>query len=143
VLQVGPKVLLGWFGHFAMLALYTAAYHILRPFKHLSNSYTFQRLLDALQFGSSSDYHYAAAPPVKSRASSSMNGGSKEVPPVAVESDMQRKEHAATGVGQDAYAGSRQGKQTVANNIVAGPAVHWGLHEAVVQQQQQQLPNAA
>lgn len=132
-------MLLGWFGHFAMLALYTAAYHILRPFKHLSNSYSFQRLLDALQFGSSSDYHYAAAPPVKSSTGS--GSGSKEVPPVGVDSDMKHYDHAAAGVGQDAYAGSRHGKQAVANNIVAGPAVNWGQHEAVVQQQQQ--PNAA
>jgi hypothetical protein len=134
-------VLLGWFGHFAMLALYTGAYHILRPFKHLSKSYTFQRLLDALQFGSSSDYHYAAAPPVKSSTHRS-SSTSQEPAHVDAESDMKRSDHAAAGVGQDARAGSRERKQAVANNIVAGPAVNWGQHE-MVELQQQQLPNAA
>lgn len=136
-------MLLGWFGHFAMLALYTAAYHILRPFKQVSRSYTFQRLLDALQFGSSSDYHYAAAPPVKSSTHNS-SSASQESAPVDADCDrvMKGSGHAAACVGQDAHAGSRERKQAVANNIVTGPAMHWGQQEAV-ELQQQQLPNAA
>lgn len=66
MLQVGPKVLFGWFGHFAMLVVYTFGYNLLKPFKRVfAGSYTFQRLLDALKYGSGSDYTcYTASAPV-------------------------------------------------------------------------------
>jgi hypothetical protein len=124
--QVGPKVLLGWFGHFAMLAAYTVAYHALRPLKHFIRHYTFRRLLDALQYGSSSDYHYSTAPPV--RADSSSKGA------VAVD---------GSSGGSSSAVGSTQGvesrrKEVVANNIVPGP--HAVPTPAVVQQQPQASP---
>lgn len=127
-LQVGPKVLLGWFGHFAMLAAYTAAYHVLRPLKQLSSSYTFRRLLDALQYGSSSDYHYSTAPPVRVDRHAA----------AAVERDGSSDAGSSSSNG-DKPVVERRRREAVANNIVPGvPAA-----AVVQQQQQQQQPSAA
>lgn len=59
--QVGPKVLFGWFGHFAALTAYTLAHWILSPFRSLTRNYTIHRILDLLKYGSSSDYTYQAS----------------------------------------------------------------------------------
>lgn len=58
VLQVGPKVLFGWFGHFAALTAYTLAHWVVSPFKRFTKTYTLHRILDILKCGSSSDYTY-------------------------------------------------------------------------------------
>lgn len=60
-LQVGPKVLFGWFGHFAALIVYTVAYWILSPLRRFTRNYTVHRVLDLLKYGSSSDYTYHAS----------------------------------------------------------------------------------
>lgn len=62
--QVGPRVLIGWFLHYAALGLYTLLHTLLGPFKPLVRSYHLRRLLDAFKYGSASDYEYAAARPV-------------------------------------------------------------------------------
>lgn len=54
--QVGGKTLVSWFGHYGALLAYSLAYTLLRPFRPLVPGYTFQRLLDALEYGSGSDY---------------------------------------------------------------------------------------
>jgi hypothetical protein len=145
--QVGPKVLLGWFGHFAMLTAYTLAYHMLRPFKHISSSYRFQRLLDALKYGSSSDYHYSSAAAVNRGASSSSSGGG------AVGNDgqvqQQRKMEEAGVVAQPGVVGGgkvngvRQRREGVANNILPAVPPSWVQHEVVQQHIHQQQPSGA
>ena len=55
VLHVGPMSILGWFRHFFALVLYRLVYLIVRPLRGLLRGYTFQRLLDALEYGSSSE----------------------------------------------------------------------------------------
>eukprot|EP00775_Hariotina_reticulata_P005190 gene5190-5428_t len=62
--KVGPRVLLGWFGHFAALTAYTLAHHLLRPLRTFTQNFTMHRVLDALEYGSSSDYKYTTAQPV-------------------------------------------------------------------------------
>lgn len=52
--QVGPGMILNWFKHFAALALYSVLYKVLRPLrKVMKENWTVQRVLDALQCGSS------------------------------------------------------------------------------------------
>ncbi|GFR41663.1 hypothetical protein Agub_g2405, partial [Astrephomene gubernaculifera] len=60
LLQVGPRTLFSWFGHYAALLAYTLSYAVLRPFRRFVPYYGFQRLLDALEYGSGSDYRYHA-----------------------------------------------------------------------------------
>jgi hypothetical protein len=59
--QVGPGALASWFTHFVALTLYTLAYWVLRPLKRFSRSYAFRRMVDALRWGSGSDYTYRGA----------------------------------------------------------------------------------
>jgi hypothetical protein len=104
---VGPKVLLGWFGHFAALAAYTLAHHVLRPFRRaLSRSYSFQRLLDALEYGSGSDHTYAASTPAAEGSASGGKGARGT-----------RRSSASSGTA----AAPQQAATTVANNAVAAP----------------------
>jgi len=42
-LQVGPRVLVGWFGHFAALTAYSVAHHLLRPVRTLTKNFTVHR----------------------------------------------------------------------------------------------------
>lgn len=132
-LQVGPKVLLRWFGHFAMLAAYTLGHHLLKPLRHISSSYTWCRLLDALKYGSSSDYRYSSSSSdVVLAGVASSGSGSKVVAPQEAR------------VGADASRAAPVG--AVANNIVpAVPSGIWGQHEVVHSNKssQQQQPSAA
>ena len=65
VLHVGPAMLLGWFAHFGALVAYTLAHWLLAPLKPLlpRDWYRARRLLDALRWGSGSDWHYARPGP--------------------------------------------------------------------------------
>ncbi|GLC52765.1 hypothetical protein PLESTB_000665700 [Pleodorina starrii] len=68
LLQVGPRTLLSWFAHYTALLAYTLAYAVLRPLRQVVPYYGFQRLLDALEYGSGSDYRYHHAPPAAAAA---------------------------------------------------------------------------
>lgn len=72
-LQVGAKVLLGWFVHFTMLAAYSLGHLLLSPLRRHTRSYTFHRLCDALQYGSGSDYHYKPSPAVDKQQAAELN----------------------------------------------------------------------
>lgn len=66
IVQLGPRLLLGWVRDFVALALYTLAYSLLAPLRRLPllrRSWRFRRLLDALCWGSGADFrdrHHAA-----------------------------------------------------------------------------------
>jgi hypothetical protein len=66
-------MLFGWFGHFAALAAYTAGHILLSPLRRFTRSYTLHRLLDALQYGSASDYHYAPSGAVSKAEATALN----------------------------------------------------------------------
>lgn len=72
-MQIGPKMLFGWFGHFAALAAYSLGHVLLSPLRRCSSSYTWHRLLDALQYGSASDYHYAPSAAVSKGEAAALN----------------------------------------------------------------------
>jgi hypothetical protein len=125
-----------------MLAAYTFGHHLLRPLRAISSSYTWCRLLDALKYGSSSDYRYSSS----SSSSSSSDGvlagvvgsGSKVVVP---------EDARAVGAVERASRVVAPVGGSVANNIVPGvPSGIWGQHEVVhsnKSSQQQQQPSAA
>lgn len=128
-----------------MLTLYTLGYHVLKPFRHTSSSYTFQRLLDALKYGSSSDYSYQHAPATTTTTtdSSDVRHGSQEAPvaqPAAVEEPGLGE---AAGVGGDGRGagrassgrGLRQRQGALVNNIVPGVPAVWGPQQVVQQEQ--------
>jgi lycopene cyclase CruP len=50
--QVGPTLILTWFLHFFALISYSTLHLILSPFRNVIKSYKFQRMLDALEWGS-------------------------------------------------------------------------------------------
>jgi len=58
--QLGPVVILKWFGHFFALLAATVVFQLLRPLRSVVKAYAFQRLLDALEYGSALDYKYHA-----------------------------------------------------------------------------------
>ncbi|GIL61770.1 hypothetical protein Vafri_16159, partial [Volvox africanus] len=58
LLQVGPQTLVGWFVHYTALLAFSLTYQVLRPMRQFVPYYTFQRLVDALEYGSGSDYRY-------------------------------------------------------------------------------------
>lgn len=59
IFQVGFGQIVNWFGHFFALAVYRIGFLILSPFRRvLTDWYTFQRLIDALQYGSSSERRF-------------------------------------------------------------------------------------
>jgi hypothetical protein len=62
VVQVGPRVLLGWLRHFWALAFYSIAHTLLRPLSALLRGFRFRRTLDALEHGSGHDHTYQATP---------------------------------------------------------------------------------
>jgi hypothetical protein len=66
-------MLFGWFGHFAALAAYTVGHILLSPLRRFTRSYTLHRLLDALQYGSASDYHYAPSAAVSKAEAAALN----------------------------------------------------------------------
>jgi hypothetical protein len=66
-------MLFGWFGHFAALAAYTVGHILLSPLRRFTRSYTLHRLLDALQYGSASDYHYAPSKAVSKAEADALN----------------------------------------------------------------------
>jgi F0F1-type ATP synthase membrane subunit c/vacuolar-type H+-ATPase subunit K len=66
-------MLFGWFGHFAALAAYTVGHTLLSPLRRFTRSYTLHRLLDALQYGSASDYHYAPSAAVSKAEAAALN----------------------------------------------------------------------
>eukprot|EP00879_Flechtneria_rotunda_P006320 GHRR01006642.1.p4 GENE.GHRR01006642.1~~GHRR01006642.1.p4 ORF type:complete len:119 (+),score=38.09 GHRR01006642.1:496-852(+) len=72
--QVGAKVLVGWFAHFVALTAYTLGHFLLKPFRRCSDSYTFHRLLDALEYGSGNDYKYHASKPVSRAEAAAATG---------------------------------------------------------------------
>lgn len=117
-----------------MLAAYTLVHHLLKPLRHISSSYTWCRLLDALKYGSSSDYRYSSSTSDDVLAGVASSGsGSKVVAP------------------QEARVGADASRVVapvgaVANNIVpAVPYGIWGQHEVVHSNKgsQQQQPSAA
>ena len=54
-MQVGPKVLLGWFKHYWTLAAYSCLYRLARPLRRFFKGFRFARLLDAWKFGAGLD----------------------------------------------------------------------------------------
>ncbi|KAG2423187.1 hypothetical protein HXX76_010955 [Chlamydomonas incerta] len=95
LLQVGPKTLVSWFAHYFALVAYSLGHVLLSPLRGVVPSYSFQRMLDALEYGSGFDYRYhapagpaagaavsaGASPPVRaalSAAARSMDGGATE-----------------------------------------------------------------
>lgn len=139
--QVGPKVLLGWFGHFAMLTLYTLGYHLSRPFRHVSNNYTLQRVFDALQYGSSSDYRYSAAPIVNKASPSATTTTTSSSKDRLPEQELVQQQQPSAGVGADTQHVRSRGKTrqgAAANNIVPAVPAAWAAQVTV-----QQQPNAA
>ena len=50
--QVGPTIILTWFLHFFALVSYTMLHFIFSPLRNAIKSYRFQRMLDALEWGS-------------------------------------------------------------------------------------------
>lgn len=58
LLQVGPQAIGYWFAHYIGLVVYTLGFLMLKPFRGVFPSFGFQRLLDALEYGSGQDYHY-------------------------------------------------------------------------------------
>lgn len=58
--QVGPKTLVSWFAHYFALVAYSLGHVLLSPLRGVVPSYSFQRMLDALEYGSGSDYRYHA-----------------------------------------------------------------------------------
>jgi lycopene cyclase CruP len=62
--QTGPMLILGWFRHFFSLLVASALFIVLKPLKAVVKNYTFQRFLDALEYGTASDYEYRATSPV-------------------------------------------------------------------------------
>ncbi len=62
--QTGPMLILGWFRHFFSLLAATAIFVLLKPMRAVVKNYTFQRFLDALEYGTASDYEYRASSPV-------------------------------------------------------------------------------
>jgi hypothetical protein len=59
--QLGPRLLLRWMAHYAALVVYTVAHHVVgRPLRALARGrgYRLQRWLDALEYGSASDYKF-------------------------------------------------------------------------------------
>ncbi len=67
--QVGGKTLVRWFGHYGALLAYSLAYALLRPLRPVVPGYGFQRLLDALEYGSGSDYRWVGQHPQRRGAS--------------------------------------------------------------------------
>lgn len=61
--HVGPAVVAGWCKHYAMLTLYTFLHAVLSPLGGIVRSFRFQRFLEALKYGSASDYKYHPAAP--------------------------------------------------------------------------------
>jgi lycopene cyclase CruP len=62
--QIGPMLILNWFRHFISLLVASALFILLKPLKTVVKYYTFQRLLDALEYGTAFDYEYRASSPV-------------------------------------------------------------------------------
>ncbi|PNW84115.1 hypothetical protein CHLRE_04g221550v5 [Chlamydomonas reinhardtii] len=60
LMQVGPKTLVSWFAHYFALVAYSLGHVLLSPLRGVVPSYSFQRMLDALEYGSGSDYRYHA-----------------------------------------------------------------------------------
>ena len=56
--QIGPIMILRWFRHFLALLGATVLYTMLRPLRNKVKNYTFQRFLDALEYGAAADYQY-------------------------------------------------------------------------------------
>lgn len=87
LLQVGPQTLASWFGHYFSLIAFTLGHAVLSPLRSVIPDYTFHRLLDALQYGSGSDYHYhpdeevlqAIAPPANGKAPLPLPGSTQPV----------------------------------------------------------------
>lgn len=78
--QVGPGMILGWFKHYVALAAYTVMFWALRPLRGVIKAYAFQRLVDALEYGSSSDYRYAPPAAGEAAAASGARVGDQRVP---------------------------------------------------------------
>lgn len=70
LIQVGPNVLGTWIVHYTALIAYTLAYVTLKPIRHLVPGFGFQRMMDALEYGSGLDYtyHESSAPSAAEQA---------------------------------------------------------------------------
>lgn len=127
-----------------MLTAYTLAYHLLRPFKHISSSYKFQRLLDALKYGSSSDYQYSSTAPVGSSNTRSTTTSTSDVGQVQQQQEKEEERVVVEpSVGGARGNGVRRRREGVANNILPAVPPSWAQHEVVQQHSHQQQPNAA
>ncbi|KAL4539049.1 hypothetical protein Ndes2526B_g02686 [Nannochloris sp. 'desiccata'] len=85
--QTGPMLILGWFRHFISLVVASALFILLKPLKTVVKNYTFQRLLDALEYGTASDYEYRASSPVTEEEIAGMQSTSKLKEKKAVDGD--------------------------------------------------------
>lgn len=74
--QTGPMLILGWFRHFFSLLAGSLLYVFLKPLRTVVTNYTFQRFLDALEYGTASDFEYRAGSPVTDEEVASMMRGS-------------------------------------------------------------------
>lgn len=54
--QLGPLLILQWMGHFTCLLMYTVLHILIEPFRGLFKGYVFQRICDALEWGSGLDH---------------------------------------------------------------------------------------
>eukprot|EP00882_Tetradesmus_deserticola_P021171 GHRQ01022918.1.p3 GENE.GHRQ01022918.1~~GHRQ01022918.1.p3 ORF type:complete len:144 (+),score=47.51 GHRQ01022918.1:554-985(+) len=110
-------MLLGWFGHFAALAAYSVGHMLLSPLRRFSHSYTLHRLLDALRYGSASDYCYTPYPAV----------------PKAEAAALQAKLTAGvvglagSSAGAAAHAGANGGAHKDGRAVQRLPQQQWGL----------------
>lgn len=63
VFQLGPRLVIMWMFHYVCLVGYTILHVLLSPFRNMfKGSYTFQRILDALEWGSGLDSHNHCVP---------------------------------------------------------------------------------
>ena len=76
--QVGPWMILKWFAHFFALLSAAVLFLVLRPLRSKISNFSFQRFLDALEYGSASDYEYRAGKCVYVRAGEEMKKEIKE-----------------------------------------------------------------
>lgn len=67
LVQLGPSTLAKWFGHYVALLAYTLLYWITRPLRGVFRGYTFQRIFDALEYGSAGDYSFLRSSPMSTR----------------------------------------------------------------------------
>lgn len=97
--QTGPLLILGWFRHFFALLGATLLYTVLRPLRTWVQNYTFQRFVDALEYGAAADYHYRPGKMVV------VDKGAVEEPQKEVVNDNGSEEHVSSEGGNQEVEG--------------------------------------